>query len=168
MDSKDSDAKDHQLLTIGEESTRPITIELLINNKPLMMEVDTGAAVSLISEATMKKLLPRMKVQPSNMTLKTYTKEQMKVLGKIEVNVEYGEQKEVLSLIVVKGNGPSSLGRNWLTRIFIDWKRIGAVTAVQDTNLQSLLERYANLFKEDLGAITSYQVKLHIRKDTTP
>ena len=58
------------------------------------MEVDTGAAVSLISEATMKKLLPKVKVQPSNMTLKTYTKEHMKVLGKIEVNVEYGEQKK--------------------------------------------------------------------------
>ena len=168
VDSKDSDAEDHQLLTIGEKSTRPITIELLINNKPLTMEVDTGAAVSLISEATMKKLLPRMKVQPSNMTLKTYTKEQMKVLGKIEVNVEYGEQKEVLTLIVVKGNGPSLLGRNWLNCIRLDWKRIAAVTAVQDTNLQSLLERYANLFKEDLGTITSYQAKLRIRKDATP
>ena len=116
----------------------------------------------------MKKLLPRMRVQPSNMTLKTYTKEQMKVLGKIEVNVEYGEQKEVLTLIVVKGNGPSLLGRNWLTRISLDWKRIAAVTAVQDTNLQSLLERYAYLFKEDLGTITLYQAKLRIGKDATP
>ena len=166
--SKDSDAEDHQLLTIGEESTRPITIELLINSKPLTMEVDTSPAVSLISEATMKKLLPRMNVQPSNMTLKTYTKEQMKVLRKIEVNVEYGKQKEVLILIVVKGNGPSLLGKNWLTHICLDWKRIAAVTAVQDTNLQSLLERYANLFKEELGTITLYQAKLRIRKDANP
>ena len=67
MNLKYSDAEDYQLLTIGEESTRPITVELRINYKPLTMEVDNGAAI---------------KVQSSSMTLKTYTREEMKVLGK--------------------------------------------------------------------------------------
>lgn len=82
MNSKYSDAEDYQLLTIGEESTRPIMVELRTNYKHLTMEVDNGAAISLISEATMKKLLPRIKVQSSSMTLKMYTREEMKVLGK--------------------------------------------------------------------------------------
>ena len=38
-------------------------------------------------------------------------------------------------LIVVKGNSHGLLGRNWLTRIYLDWKYIAAVTTVQTTHL---------------------------------
>lgn len=62
------------------------------------MEVNTGAAISLLSEATVKTLLSRIKVRLSSMTLITYMHEQMKVLGKIEVNVEYCEQKSLSNI----------------------------------------------------------------------
>ena len=35
------------------------------------------------------------------------------------VNVKYGRQQNQLPVYVVKGNGPSLLGRNWLQKITI-------------------------------------------------
>lgn len=54
--------------------------------------------------------------------------------------MEYGEEKEVLLLIVVKGNGPNLLGRNWLTDIYLDWEKIATVTVVQGTDLPDSTE----------------------------
>ena len=45
----------------------------------------------------------------------------MQVGSKAEVNVEY---KEYMSLLVVHGNGPSLLGRNWLRHIQLEWREV--------------------------------------------
>ena len=72
------------------------------------MEVGTGAAVSLISEATywgMDDPLPQL--NPTTVLLCTYLGEQLVLLGSLEVVVKYGNQEADLILIVVKGPGPS-------------------------------------------------------------
>jgi len=42
------------------------------------------------------------------------------VLGEIEAEVTYGQQKHKLSLVVVDGEGQSLLGRDWLHHIKVD------------------------------------------------
>ena len=46
------------------------------------MEIDTGAAVSLIREQTFPKLYPELSLQLSHTILNTYTGECIPVLGK--------------------------------------------------------------------------------------
>jgi predicted aspartyl protease len=50
----DHDEKDLNVFTIGENSSRPIVVDIKVNGKPLTMEVDTGAAVTVISDKTRK------------------------------------------------------------------------------------------------------------------
>ena len=50
---------------IKDTEARPITVHLHINGIRLTMEVDTGAAVSIVSEQTQKKL------QRTNIKLRT-------------------------------------------------------------------------------------------------
>ena len=71
------------------------------------MEADTGAAVSLISEDTTKKLLPAATLHCAPVRLRTYTGELIKVLRQIEVDVVYEDQQKPLKLLVVAGQGPS-------------------------------------------------------------
>ena len=78
------------------------------------MEVDTGAAFSVISEATRQNVFPNETLHHSNLVLKTYTDESMKVKGTLNIRVKYRDQSEKLVLVVVEGNGQSLLGRNWL------------------------------------------------------
>lgn len=93
----------------------------LIDGKPVHMQVDTGAAVSLVSQTTSKEMLPHRTPQPSNITLKTYTGEIVPVKGVIEVTVELNMQKRKLPLYVIEGNHPALLGRTWLEKIKLNW-----------------------------------------------
>ena len=78
------------------------------------MELDTGAAVSIVSEATRKELFPKAKLHPSNILLKTYTEEPIHLIGNLHVRVQYGDQVAKLALVVVAGDVPSLFGWNWL------------------------------------------------------
>ena len=99
-----SDSEELQLFIVGAKSSTPIAVELTINGERLTMEVDTGAAVSLISEQTLKAIAPNATLQPSRVILKTYTEERMTVLGELQVNVQYHSvqcsQRRYLSLLL--------------------------------------------------------------------
>ena len=78
------------------------------------MEIDTGAAVSLISETMYRKTWKECEAPPLQSTktkLKTYTGEEVPVLGTIQVEVTHGFESKMLSLVIVEGEGPSLLGR---------------------------------------------------------
>ena len=91
------------------------------------MEVDTGATLSVISEETWRRhwTRPRPHLEHSHDTLRTYTGQCVKIKGIVDVKVE-GKKGEchTLPLMVVPGNGPSLLGRNWLSMLQLDWTRI--------------------------------------------
>ena len=96
----------------------PITTTVLVSGASLVMEVDTGASASIISENTYRnswttEQAPRLR--PTTNHLCTYTKEALEVKGVITVLVEYEK------LIVVGGDGPSLLRRDWLHKIKLDW-----------------------------------------------
>ena len=137
----DEDARDtdeFQLFTIKSSSSRAITVEVLVEGSPLTMEVDMGAAFSIISQKTKTDLLPQVKVHPSNIVLKTYSDERLGVVGELSVQVSYGQQSKRLKLIVVEGKGPSLQRRNWLKHVQLDWKQISNIAHVKDTECQDI------------------------------
>ena len=100
-------------------------MELSVNDTPLRMEVDTGAAVFLISKATYWSLgdLPPQ-LNSTSVYLRRYSGEQLGVLGSLEVGAKYRNREAGLILIVVKGPGPSLPGHYWLSVIRIDWNSL--------------------------------------------
>ena len=75
-----------------------------IEGAPLSMEIDTGAAQSLISEAIYSQLWPKSRVptlEISPIRLRTYTEEKLKLVRKAVVKVCF--EKQVLDLLVVEG-----------------------------------------------------------------
>ena len=59
------------MYTVGERAVNPIKVDVLVNNRSLTMELDTGAAVSVISDTTRKVVFPSDKLLPSSVNLKT-------------------------------------------------------------------------------------------------
>ena len=163
-----SDTEELQLFAIGERSSRPLQADVLIEGKALRMEIDTGAAVSIISDKQMKTLLPDAILQKSRVELKTYTGERITVMGELNVEVQYGQQSKALPLLIVAGDGPSLLGRNWLEHIRLDWKTIGAIAAEKPGTLESLIAKHAKIFQDELGTIEPYKAKLHVKPDANP
>ena len=100
----------YPLYTLTTDRTKPVVVKLRVDGKELAMEVDTGAAVSLISGNTYHAHWAEGQapaLQHANMKLRTYTGEEIDVLGCVDVKVVYAGQQEHLRLLVVAGDGPS-------------------------------------------------------------
>ena len=82
----------------------------MLNGVTHSMELDTGAAITVISEAKCQELFPGAMFRKSDLLLKTYTGEPLPVIGELNVQVRYEEQENDLALTVVAGDGPSLLG----------------------------------------------------------
>ena len=52
-----------------------ITVDLVMDGKDICMELDTGAALSILSETTWKRIFPKQTLNHSSVRLKTYTGE---------------------------------------------------------------------------------------------
>lgn len=162
-----SEVGEEQCYTIGcvEKLSGPkIEVSVQIQGKKMKMQVDTGASLSLISKETYHKLgdIPLRKFKHR---LATYTGEEMKVLGCIEVDIKYEDQRACLPLVVVDGCGPSLLGRNWLPHLRLDWH---SVCRIQHTGLDDLLAEYADVFSPDLSRYTGPPVKLLVDSNVKP
>ena len=65
-DNSDSEAGDFYLFKMNaSSSSSPIEVQVTIEGKDLKMEVDTGAAASIISDSTPMKLFSHLKLRPS-------------------------------------------------------------------------------------------------------
>ena len=85
-----------------------------VDGKQIDMDIDTGAAVSIISEKIFQATFQKVPLQAASIRLKTYTGEVMPVLGQFEATVSFKQQTEQLPVVVVKGSGPALCGKNWL------------------------------------------------------
>ena len=146
-------------------------LDLVVNGKPLVMELDTGASVSLVSEKTWKRIFLGCPLEPSEVHLSTYSGEGLKVLGEKEVKVQYGSQEVSLPLIVVEGTGVSLFGRgvslfgrNWLKAIKIDW---GSIKQLHN-QVDEVLSRHQKLFQDELGTLQGVPAKLSLKPEAKP
>ena len=135
------------------------------------MEVDTGASVSVISETTYRSSLWTDKERPplrdSTARLRTYTGEPIDVLGEIVTDVKYRTQKKQLKLLVVRGDGPSLLGRDWLMELRLEWREIRVLRSAM-ASLDAMLERHRDVFKDELGKIQGVEAKIQVEPDAQP
>ena len=77
VETQDSSGETYQLFTMKENANSPaFCANLTINGKELLMEIDTGSSVSIISEGTFdKRFADNILLTPSTSKLRTYTGE---------------------------------------------------------------------------------------------
>ena len=133
------------------------------------MELDTGAAMSLISQSTYDKLFSNVKVRPSDIILRAYTSQAIIVLGQFDVDVIYEDQKRKLSLLVIKGSGPSLIGRNWMSHLRFNWSSIKLTrTSNNQMELDLLISKYPSVFDDKLGTMKTFSAKLDLKPGSKP
>ena len=111
------DQETYTLFSMAGKS-RPIVVSVSVNSKPIQMEVDTGAFLSIMSKDTFNKEFSNQTLQPTTISLRTYTGECLTVLGTLEVQVEHNSQSAMLPVIVVEGDGPNLFDET-------GWRRLG-------------------------------------------
>ncbi|XP_031571846.1 uncharacterized protein K02A2.6-like [Actinia tenebrosa] len=162
-----------KLHDLGTSKDDVIWVTPKIEDKEIKMELDTGAAVSVIPWSTFRehyqeRLLKRTKVQ-----LKTYSGEKITPRGVAQVKVTYNQQEKQLPLYVVETRGPALFGRDWLKEIALDWKNIRVLNKARGVSntpitVTDLRKKYADVFEGQLGKLTSRKARITLKEGATP
>ena len=82
------------------------------------------------------------------------------------VEVTYKTQVKLLPLLVVAGEGPSLIERNWLNQLKLDWHELHQM--YQQNDLHTVLNSHKAVFKEELGKAVGVTATLHISNNAKP
>eukprot|EP00731_Ephydatia_muelleri_P014717 Em0008g437a len=150
----------------------PFHVTLKLHGVPVSMEIDTGAARTVMSQQAFKSTWGKS-VAPvlhdTHIKLCTYTGESLKVLGVADVTVMYKGQETKLPLVVVGQGGPNLLGRDWLRALKLDWGAIRLISAnAKHSSWEQILKNHAALFKEELGTVKGVVAKVHVEATAAP
>ena len=165
-DEQESDTTEYRLFTVSSQGNAPLVVEFTVNGQPLQMELDTGASISLISEQQYKQLQDAPPLEKSSVILRTYTGENLSILGSIRVVATYNNQTNKLPLLVVKGDGPNLMGRDWLARFIVDWHSIHQLQSPNKIN--NLLTKFENIFKDELGTVKEVKAHIQLNQNSEP
>ncbi|XP_064482922.1 uncharacterized protein K02A2.6-like [Ornithodoros turicata] len=146
----------------------PITFDMEIERVPLRMELDTGAAVSVISWKDFKQKFPKLKLLQTSLQLKTYTGETVIPCGLVNVSVNHKDFQGVLPLHVLPQAGPPLIGRDWLRQVRLDWQSLHQVKVAENRSVTHLLQKFSHIFSDDVGMITNDCATLILKPDATP
>ena len=141
-------------------------VQLWLEDKHVTMEVDTGSAVSIISETEYNNLFKNLPIKPTNLQLRTCSGEQLSSLGELQVSVKYQTQEAQLPLIVAKGDKPVLLGRNWLENLRLDWSNIFKVS--QENPVEDITSRYTTWFASGYGQLKKVKASIKLQDYAQP
>ena len=135
----------------------------MLDQKSCEMQLDTGATVSILPKTLYDQQFNQWPLRSTNVKLKAYNGVQIPVYGEVWLPVVYDQQKRVLPLIVVDGDGPPLLGRNWLKELQLNWHNIFLVSKTE--TLSEILRRHDKVFKKGLGTIKGFKADIKLQDD---
>ena len=141
---------------------------MLVEGHKLTMEIDTGAAVSIVSEDSVNNspFLKCLPLQQTDVRLHTYTGQPVSVLGQLLVKVQHDEAQETIPLQVVKGGGTTLLGRDWLQKFRLHWENIFNLHT--PPTLQVILDDHKQVFSGGLGTLKDNKVTFYLEEQANP
>ena len=103
-----------------------VKVPVRIEDVEFQMEVDTGAAASILSYADYERYFKYLALRPVEGSFHAYADTPLDVVGQVLVVVEHNDQHATLPLLVVRVEqyAPLLLGRSWMTKIRLDWRNL--------------------------------------------
>ena len=155
------------LFTVSEKSKEDalrVTVE--INDRPVVMEFDTGASMSVIPADLYHEKLRHISLDKPTYKFKSYSGT-LPLLGQAQVKVRYGDKlmSNVLIVADIKDQ-PAILGRNWLESIQPDWRSVFKVAPVKDESSKESTQQHGlpeierkrqAVFEPGLGTMTNHK-----------
>lgn len=148
-------------------SDKPILVDLILGNVKLTMELDSGSGVCVISDKLFSDKFSNYKLSKSNVTMCMYSGHKISPLGYFCIQVIFNNLKKKLKVFVIKNGGPPLLGRDFMSAFnLIITTQINSLS--DDKDVQSLVEKYAELWRDELGSFNKFKVKLQLKDNSVP
>ncbi|XP_036340533.1 uncharacterized protein K02A2.6-like [Rhagoletis pomonella] len=172
---------DVKLSTEYNSKSDKILIDIVLNEKKVQFQVDTGASCSLIGLQTYS-LLGKPKCEATNKVLRAYGGGLIDVKGAIKVNVEWkGIVKQMTLLVVDSHEASNILGMDWFGALHFklynnDQNEDEVISDIQGqassnaltTSLKESTQQFADIFSPTLGSCTTFKANIRLKPNASP
>ena len=164
--SSETDDDGRRIQKIYSRSGEPMTIIVSIQNIKVKFEVDTGSAVTAISEKMYRKHFESFPLLPTSDRLFTYTGRTISCLGSMQLPITYLDKTHVVKVRVIRDGGPPIVGRDFICLFKLQMLQINYCQSNKIAN--QLKVQYPSVFSDELGLFTKYRVKLQLKENAKP
>ena len=165
--SSSRDDTEYIFNTVGGHD--PILVEVLINNKNISMELDSGSFRSLIKYDDFKKHFGYVKFSPCNAKISGLGGKVIKVVGEAQVQAKLKSHSDVKPVIftVIEVDHPMTplLGRRWFTSLGMTFnvEKVNANLSSRNSSSVDWENKYRDVFKDELGAFNKHKVHIELK-----
>ncbi|XP_048485458.1 uncharacterized protein K02A2.6-like isoform X2 [Plutella xylostella] len=166
------DCKECMMYNLRYETYPPITVCVDINSNTFNMELDSGSAISVISELFYTKNFPTVVLNESLIKICVYNGHKIKPLGYFTARITYEDKCEEIKLYVIKNGGPPLLGRDFLSKFSLQF------TTARNNNIEinddyendakQIATEFSDLWKDELGTFNKFKVTLRLKDNVQP
>ena len=157
------DTTEYDRSVIDLPYSRPFFCSVAINGVTIRGEIDSGAAVSILSYKDYSKIGGTL--HQTTEELHSYTGNKIRLAGMLFTQVTTGKGPVKLKLFVAQEDLTTIFGRDWLAHLLDEWPP--KVASVK-TSKENILEEFGTLFDDTLGKINDFQAVLLIEDNSKP
>ena len=152
---------------VASARDKPIHCEMLIRSKPVSLQVDCGATVSIIP----KSHIGDSWLEPSNITLEMWNKARVMALGTCKLLLENPKtsQKYMVKFVVVEEELTPLLSRKAAEKMNLitgNYDKFESVNGVVEDK-PDILQDFPDVFSDSIGTLPG-SVQLTLKPDTEP
>lgn len=176
--NKDSD-EDLECMSvgIGLKVNDPVFVIASINGKSFQMEIDTGSAVTVLSEQKYLEHFNHLPLEKCNKKLSVVNGDRLNILGYISVNVSLQNIARLVCIVILQGCSKfvPLIGRDWLDVFFHGWRtkflNHSLVNRLEtnidkDDILNELKQKFSAVFSNDFSTpISGFEADLILKRD---
>lgn len=172
---------EHHKCSCEEPNHTGLFVNLYINSVSVKALVDSGACVTVISEAAKNEYFPSEALSISSSTLKSVSGDLLEVIGECTVDVYLKGKNHILSLVCFKSNKQFEvlIGRNWLDILVPAWREYFSIHLEINHNftqsikpevklITSLKNKFSNIFENNDSCISNFVVNIELKSNAVP
>ncbi|XP_062706892.1 uncharacterized protein K02A2.6-like isoform X2 [Aedes albopictus] len=173
----ESDGMECLLITAVNKINEPCMVDVTIEGKRMQMEIDSGAAVSVISDIDYLEFFGTVPINTCERQLVVVNGDRLHIVGEIKVRVVLNGTASYQKIIILECEKHFTplIGRTWLDFYYPEW-RTGFVqkTPVNklvqskgtDQIVEDLKQKYSKIFNKDFSEpIKGYEGELQLKHD---
>lgn len=161
------DTFEQQIFNLEGNNIEPIFfVDVKINDINLKMQIDSGAAMSVISEKLYKNCFSKYCMKKTNTQLITYDRNKITPIGLLQVKINYNNNVKNMNILVIKNGGPPLLGRDFMKIFNLGIKELNSMNVIDSET--KVFNRFKKLFSPGMGKFLRGKIKLEFKDNVQP
>ncbi|UYV72865.1 K02A2.6-like [Cordylochernes scorpioides] len=133
-----------------------------LDGNEIAMLIDSGSMYSILNKETYLKYWKMKQLSKSNVSLRTWASDKVKILGKLNVMAKVANCTKSMPILVAGGLGPNILGRQWFGAFHLKMNFLNL------NGSNPISPEFEELFKEEIDAYNGPLIHIDLPENAVP